>query len=270
MPSVANRQAAASGEILEQVLQQFARVASRPVCANRQRRDLIGRLCEFDSAFDPEAFDPTLGEPTGKRERVGQVCGRIILDRREHDLVVFERESAQDRVDESGRSIHARCADAAHRLVDGRAGRDAIGAQQLIRAELKCARDQRFELGEILVDEMTQVVVDLPAPAERSVDEIRRKRAIRCVEAGARERRMKQQVCVSARTRYALEHAKREQPGVGGGRSSPSIGCGGSSWASAVGSDARFAAGFVRHIDHSQPSLVLVASTSRCRSFDSP
>jgi hypothetical protein len=47
---------------------------------------------------------------------------------------------------------------------------------------LKRTRDQRFELGEIAIDEMTQVVIDLAAPAERSVDEICREGAIRGVE----------------------------------------------------------------------------------------
>ncbi len=133
--------------------------------------------------------------------------GRIIVDRRERDLVVLEREPAQDGIDEAGRSAYARCADAAHRLIDRRADWDAFGAQQLIGTELKRARDQRLELGEILVDEMAQVVIDLPAPAECSVDEICREGAIRGVEGGAPERRMEQEIRVGTRTRYALEDA---------------------------------------------------------------
>jgi hypothetical protein len=135
------------------------------------------------------------------------VCDRVVVNRREHDLLALSCESAKDGIDESRRSVRASCADAAHRLINGRADRYAFGAEQLIGTELKRARNQRLEFGEILVDEMAQVVIDLPTPAECSVDEICCKGAIGCVERGAPERRMKQDVRVGTRTRYAFEDA---------------------------------------------------------------
>jgi hypothetical protein len=126
-------------------------------------------------------------------------------------------------VDEACCAFAARRSDAAHRLVDGGDGRHAVREDQLVGAEPQRRGDERLELLEIAVQDPAQQVVDVPAPAERSVDEIRREGAVGRRQAAAAQGVVQGDLGVGTGALHALEHPHRHQARARGGLSAAVI-----------------------------------------------
>src|SRR5262249_57326243 len=106
--------------------------------------------------------------------------------------------AAQTRVQEPGDAPGAGRARAPHRLVDRRDGGNAVVEQDLVGAEPQRRGGDALHAVERPIEETAEEIVDPAAPAQRSIDELGRERAVDRAEAAARELAVQQHLPLRA------------------------------------------------------------------------
>ena len=142
-----------------------------------------------------------------------EMIHRVRVEAGERNAVALACEAPEDGIYESCRSLESQGAHTANGFVDRGRCRYPIREKELIGADAKRARHQRFQFRRVAVEDLADQIIESTPPAKRSVDELGREPAVGRRHATLDQGVMEREIGVGPRALDALDDLDRDHAG---------------------------------------------------------